>query len=69
MSKVHKYELHVQPLTPTPIPESIPSAINNVVKQLLNLVSKDIRMHLDSHHLIKLSADAEPVAVKTRPIP
>ncbi len=41
----------------------------SIVKQLPNLVSKEIGTYLDRQHQIQLSVDAVPIAVKTRLIP
>ncbi len=55
--------------TPTDSSEQIPSSVKQLVKQVLNLISKEIGMYPDGQHRIQLTADAVPVAVKTRPIP
>ncbi len=55
--------------TPTDSNEQIPSSVEQLVKQLPNLVSKEIGTYLDGQHRIHLTADAVPVAVKMRLIP
>ncbi len=55
--------------TPTDSNEQIPSSVEQLVKQLPNLISKEIGTYPHSQHRIQLTADAVPVAVKMRPIP
>ncbi len=49
--------------------EQVPTSVQQLVKQLPNLVSKEIGMYPDGQHKFQLTANAVPVAVKTRPIP
>ncbi len=49
--------------------QEVPEPVRTVINQLPNLTSKEIGTFPDGQHWIQLSADAIPVAVKTRPIP
>ncbi len=49
--------------------EQVPTSVQQLVKQLPNLISKEIGTYLDGQHKIQLTADAVPMAVKMRPIP
>ncbi len=55
--------------TPTDSNEQIPSSVKQLVKQLLNLISKEVGMYPDGQHRIQLTADVVPVAVKMNLIP
>ncbi|MCP4539682.1 MAG: hypothetical protein GY832_21300, partial [Chloroflexi bacterium] len=47
----------------------VPEQVQMVISQLPNLTSEEIGTFPDGQHRIQLTADAIPVAVKTRPIP
>ncbi len=49
--------------------DQIPGSVKAIVKQLPNLISKEIGTYPDGQHQIQLSTDTVPIAVKTRPIP
>ncbi len=49
--------------------DQIAASVESVIKQLLHLISGKIGTYPDGQHRIQLSADAVPVAIKTRPIP
>ncbi len=59
----------VSPLSLNSLVQEVPELVQTIISQLPNLTSKEIGTFPDGQHQIQLTANAIPIAVKTRPIP